>query len=60
MDITITTGIYSLDKIAKDANAAARQGVPLAVANKYPLHSIAHVAFSNSYQAACEDLELIA
>ena len=50
--------IVSLEKITAAANAAARQGVPLASANTYPQYSGAWGAFNDAYAAACGELYL--
>ena len=48
----ITTGIYSLDTIRIQAQAAARQGVPLNQAAPYPDHSVAFHAYKQAYEEA--------
>lgn len=44
--------IASLQKINRDANAAARQGVPLNAANRYPKYSAAWEEFNAVYTLA--------
>ena len=52
--ITVTTGVYSLEKIKAAARGAVRQGVPVNEASPYPPHSIAHFVFAEEYEAACK------
>lgn len=47
----VTTGIYSLDSIRIQAQAAARQGVALSDC-QYPPHSIAFHAYKQAYEEA--------
>ena len=44
--------IVSIDLITRTANAAARQGVPLKAANRYPKYSAAWHAFNAAYTLA--------
>jgi hypothetical protein len=54
MDISITTGIYSIDRIDAAARDAVNNSVPHDKANIYPQHSIAHFAFAKAYATSAQ------